>query len=56
MITTKRYYEITMRLLETEGSETQDQIAQRFDDYCILCIENGSAIKDLLLSFDAGEK
>lgn len=56
MIITKNCYEITIRLLETEGSETQDQLAQRFDDYCMPCIENGNAIKDLLTSFDSGEK
>lgn len=56
MITTARYYEITIRLLKTDGPEEQKSFAQCFDDYCMSCIENGSAIKDLFLSLDPGEK
>lgn len=52
MITTKRCYEIMIRLLKTDGPEGQGELAQRFDDYCEPCILNGSAIKDLLTSLE----
>lgn len=46
------HLELQVRVIRTEGPESQDETEQAYDDYCDGCIKSGDAIKDLLTGLE----
>lgn len=45
---TRYYLDVVVRVMKPEDSDDQDQVMQRYNDFCLACCRSGRAIGFLL--------